>query len=37
MVKHGFCILSVVKDTDSVKFEPLNSCFQFPADDEIEV
>lgn len=37
MVKHGFGILSVIKDTDNVKFEPLNICFQFPADDEIEV
>ena len=37
MVKHGFGIISVVKDTDSVKFEPLNICFQFPGDDEIEV
>lgn len=37
MVKHGFGIISVVKDTDSVKFEPLNICFQFPTDSEIEV
>lgn len=37
MVKHGFGIISVVKDTDSVRFEPLNICFQFPDDDEIEV
>lgn len=37
MVKHGFGIISVVKDTGSVKFEPLNICFQFPGDDEIEV
>ena len=37
MVKHGFGIISVVKDSDSVKFEPLNICFQFPGDDEIEV
>lgn len=36
MVKHGFGILSVVKDSDIVKFEPLNICFQFPADDELE-
>lgn len=37
IAKHGFGIISVVKDTGSVKFEPLNICFQFPADDEIEV
>lgn len=37
MVKHGFGIIYVVKDTDSVKFEPLNICFQFPSDDEVEV
>lgn len=37
MVKHGFGIIYVVKGTDSVKFEPLNICFQFPGDDEIEV
>ena len=37
MVKHGFGIISVVNDTDSVKFEPLNIWFQFLGDDEIEV
>lgn len=37
MAKHGFGILYAVKDTDSAEFKPLNICFQFPQDSEIEV
>lgn len=37
MVKHGFGILYAIKDTDSMEFKPLNICFQFPQDNEIEV
>lgn len=37
MTKNGFGILYAVEGAESVRFEPLNICFQFPADDEVEV
>lgn len=37
MVKNGFGIVSIMKDRECTKFEPLNVCFKFPSDSEIEV
>lgn len=36
MSRHGFGVLSIKDQEQNVTFEPMNFCFRFPSDDEIE-